>query len=113
MAQPPGIETRASPEPRHEGRDDPEARPHAGNEFVRGGGVDHLAGGEAQGLPGFEALARALAGDRVVDAVVPEDAEQELHVGEARHVDELQRLLREKARRSSGAGRRSWRRRSG
>ena len=48
--------------------------------------------------PALRIVARALAGDHDVDAVIAEDALQQLDVGEARHVVEDERVLGEQAR---------------
>src|SRR6185312_9960186 len=59
---------------RDERRDDPEARPHLGDEFVGRGGVDNGLGRKLHGAPAVRLLAGTLAGDRHVDAVVTENA---------------------------------------
>ena len=48
--------------------------------------------------PEFAIVARALAGDHDVDAVIAEDALQQFDVGQPRHVVEDQRLVGQKAR---------------
>ncbi len=86
-------------------RDDPEARPHGRNEVVGRRGVDDVGGGEPDGLPGLRGLTRALADDHVVDAVIAQDAQQRLDVGEARHVGEFEGLPSEQAGDHQGQGR--------
>jgi hypothetical protein len=73
----------------------PEARPHLGDEVVRGGGVRDVAGGEMHHVAHHAVLAGALARHHDVDAVVLQDALQEPHIGQARHVGECQRFRRQ------------------
>jgi hypothetical protein len=84
-------------EPGEKRGDDPEARPHGRDEFVRRAGVDDRPGGQADGLAGFGRLARAPARNGVVDPEIGHDPQQGCDVGEPRHVAELQRLLGEQA----------------
>ena len=95
MAQPPGSDTRASPQAREQRREHPEARPHARDEFIGRGGVDDFARGEMNRAAGVDGLAGALAGDGVIDAMIAEDALEQHHIREQRHVVERQRLARE------------------
>src|SRR4029077_8215328 len=80
------------PPPRKQRSDHPKAGPHLRDELIRGRGVDDLGRGEAKRLAGFGALARTLAVDRIVDAVIGEDTQQSLHIGKARYVLELERI---------------------
>ena len=66
------------------------------------GGVDDVLGRELQGLAGILALARALAGHRHVDAVIAEDALQQHHVGQLRHIVEDERLVGQETRDHQG-----------
>ena len=61
---------------RDQRRKHPEARPHARHHLVRRGGVDDLGRGEPEGLAVAGALARPLAGDGHIDAVIAENAGQ-------------------------------------
>ena len=97
MAQPPGSETLRPAAARDERREHPEARPHARHHLVGRGGVDDLRRGEPEGLAVAGALARPLAGDGHVDAVIAENAGKQIHVGEPRNVVQGQRLAGEKA----------------
>ena len=76
-------------------REDPEARAHARDEFVGRGGVDNLAGGQMHGAAGIGGLSAAFAGDRVIDAMIAEDAFELRHIGEQRHVGEGERVARQ------------------
>ena len=71
---------------RDQRRKHPEARPHARHHLVRRGGVDDLGRGEPEGLAVAAALARPLAGDGHIDAVITENAGQQIDVGKPRHV---------------------------
>jgi hypothetical protein len=75
--------------------DDPEARPHLGDKFIRRGGVDDLAGGQVDRLAVQVVLARALAVDRIIDAVVHQDLRQLGNIAQARHIGKRQRVLGE------------------
>ena len=97
MAQPPGSETLRPAAARQQGRQHPEARPHARHHLVRRGGVDDLRRGEPEGLAVARALARPLAGDGHVDAVIAQNAGKEVDVGKTRNVVKRQRLAGEKA----------------
>ena len=55
------------------------------------------ARGEPEGLAVAAALARPLAGDGHIDAVIAENAGQQIDVGKPRHVVQRQRLAGEKA----------------
>ncbi len=79
-------------------RQHPEARPHLRYQVVGRGGVDDVGRRNVQRLAVICRLARALAADHDVDAVIAEDALQQRHVGEPRHVVEDERLLSEQAR---------------
>ncbi len=83
---------------RQERRQDPEARPHLGDEVVGRGGIDDMGCGNMQRLAVVGGLAGAFAADRDVDAMVAEDAFQERHIGKARHVIERQGLVGQEAR---------------
>ena len=82
---------------RYQRRKHPEARPHARHHLVWRGGVDDLRRGEPEGLAVARALARPLAGDGHIDAVITENAGQQIDVGKPRHVVQRQRLAGEKA----------------
>ena len=94
MAQPPGIDTLASPMRATSGADHPEARPHLGDQLVGRGGVDDVGRRDVQRLALIGGVARALAVDHDVDAVIAEDALEQRHVGEPRHVVEDERVAR-------------------
>ena len=82
----------------NERRHHPEARAHLGDQFVGRGGVDDVLGRDVQGAAGIGIVARPLAGDHDVDAVIAEDALQQFDVGKPRHVVEDQRVLGQQAR---------------
>ena len=82
---------------RQERADHPEAGAHARDELVGRGSVDDRARRQLQRLAVVEALARLLAEDGAVDAVIAEDALQQRHVGEVRHIVQGQRLIGEEA----------------
>jgi hypothetical protein len=85
-----------------EGPEHPEAGAHARDELIGCGGVDDGAGVEAHGLPRQFHLARALAGDGDVDAVIAEDARQQRDVGEARHISQRQHVFGQQTRDHQG-----------
>jgi hypothetical protein len=97
MAQPPGIDTFAWPA-RDQRRYHPEARPHARDELIGRGGVDDVGGRDVQRLAIILGLARALAAHHDVDAMVAEDALQERHIRQSRHVLENKRIVGQQAR---------------
>ena len=97
MAQPPGIDTLASPMRAKQRRHHPEARPHPRHQLVGRGGVDDVLGRNVQRAAGIGIVARALAGDHDVDAVIAQNALQQFDVGEPRDVVEDQRVLGEQA----------------
>ena len=79
-------------------RHHPEARPHLGHEVVGRGGVDDMLGRDMDGAAGIGIVARPLARDHDVDAVIAENALQQNDVGEPRHVLQDQRVLGQQAR---------------
>ena len=79
-------------------RDDPKARPHFRDQLVGRGGIDDIARRDVQGLALIGGIARALAVEHHVDAVIVEDALQLRHVGEPRHIVEDHGLRRQQAR---------------
>ena len=83
---------------REQRRHHPEAGAHLRDELVGRGGVDDVGRGNVQRLAVIGGLARPLAAHHHVDAVIAEDALQQDHVGEPRHVVEDERLLGEQAR---------------
>ena len=93
IAQPPGSETARFAHAREQRRDHPEARPHARDEIIGRGRVDDRLGAQMRGLAGGRLFAEPLAVDRIVDAVVAEDAHELADVGEARQVFQRQRLV--------------------
>ena len=72
--------------------DDPEARPHLGDELVRGGHVGDGAAGEMDGAGIGAVLVLASPVHRHIDPVIAENADQLLDIGEMRHVFERQRI---------------------
>src|SRR5262249_29699175 len=58
----------------NEGCEHPEARAHARHHLIGSGGIDDLCGAESEGLSVARALARPLAGDSHIDAVIAENA---------------------------------------
>ena len=90
---------------RDQRRDHPETRAHFRNQIVRGDSVDDARGDDVDGVAVLLALARPLAGHHHVDAVVGQDALQQAHVGEPRHVVENERLIGEQARDHQRQGR--------
>ena len=89
----------------NERRHHPEARAHLGNEFVGRGGIDDMLGRDMDGAAVVEIVARALAGNHHVDAVIAEDALELDDVDQPRHVLEDQRILGEQARDHQRQGR--------
>ena len=83
---------------RQQRRHHPEARPHLGDQLVGRGGVDDVLGRDVQRAAGIGIVARPLARDHDVDAVIAEDALQQFDVGQPRHIVEDQRVLGEQAR---------------
>ena len=79
-------------------RQHPEARPHFRDELIGRGGVDDVGRRNMQRLAGIGRLARPLAADRDVDAVIAEDALQRGDVGKPRHIVEDERLVGEETR---------------
>ena len=77
--------------------DDPEGGAHLGDEFVGRGGVDDVGGGEVDGarIAAGAVLMAALAVDGIIDAMVAEDADELLDIGQMRHVLQRQRLRRQ------------------
>ena len=92
-------------EAREQRRDHPEARPHARDEVIGRGGIDDGGGLEPQGLARFGALTRAAPHDGVIDTVIAQNPQKQLHIGKARHVREFERLGRQQARRHQGQSR--------
>ena len=68
--------------PREQRRDDPETRPHFRDELVGRRGVDDLARGEVNCAARMRGRARPPAIDRMIDAVMAENAQQHADVGE-------------------------------
>ena len=67
------------------------------HQLIGRGGVDDVLGRDVQRAAGIGIVARALAGDHNVDAVIAEDALQQLNVGQPRRVVEDQRFLGQQA----------------
>jgi len=82
---------------RQQGRQHPEARPHARHHLVGRRGVDDVRCGEPEGLAVAGALARLLAGDGDVNPVIAQNAGKHVDVGEARNIVQRQGLAGEKA----------------
>ncbi len=72
--------------------DDPEAGAHLRDQLVGSGRIDDGAAGEVDGARIAVVLALAAAVDGNVDAVIAEDADQQLDIGQMRHVFERQRI---------------------
>ena len=91
----------------------PEARAHAAHQLVGGGGVDDVAGRQMERLAQMRRRVAALAVDGQVDAVIAQDAPQQRHVREARHVLQGEPVGGEEARDHQRQGRvlraRRWR----
>ncbi|MCY1233808.1 hypothetical protein D9M72_463650 [compost metagenome] len=85
--------------------DHPEACAHLRHQLVRRGRIDDVAAGEMDGAGVALALALAATVDGDVDAVVAEDADQLLDVGQMRHVFERQRVVGQKRRDHQRQGR--------
>ena len=68
-------------------------RAHLRDQLIRRGGVDDVAGGEIDRARIALLLALAAAVDRIVDAVIAEDADQLLDIGQMRHVFQRQRVV--------------------
>ena len=83
----------------------PEARAHAADQLVGRGGVDDVARGQMEGLAQVRRGIGALAVDGEVDAVVAQDARQQVDVGEVRHVLQGQPVGRQQARDHQRQGR--------
>ena len=86
------------PHARHQWRDDPKARAHAGNELIGSRGVDDIGGRDVQRLAVVLRFPAALAVDHDVDAVIAQDALEQIDVGEARDIVENECLVGEQAR---------------
>jgi hypothetical protein len=61
---------------RQERRDDPEACAHFRDKVIGRGRIDDLAGGQMRRLAGIDALPGPLAVQRIIDAVIAEDAHE-------------------------------------
>ena len=83
---------------RKQRRQHPKACPHFGDQLIGRGGVDDAGGGNVQRLAVIGGFAGALAARHDVDAVIAEDALEQRHVGEPRHIVEDQGLVGEQAR---------------
>jgi hypothetical protein len=79
-------------------RQHPEACPHFGDELVGRRGVDNTRRGDVQGLAVIGGLTGAFATHHDVDAVIAENAFEQGHIGQPRHIVEDQSLLGEQAR---------------
>ena len=75
--------------------DDPEARPHLGDELIRRCGVDDVAAGEVDRAGIALALPLAPAVDGDIGPVIAQDADQLLDIGQMRHVLQRQRIVRQ------------------
>ena len=73
--------------------DHPEGRPHLRDQLIGRGGVDDVPRGEIDGARIAFVLLLAAAVDRIVDAMIAEDADQLLDIGQMRHVFERQRIV--------------------
>ncbi len=78
---------------RQQRRQNPETRAHARHQLIRGGGVDDLARGHVDGLAGIRVFALAASVDRIIDAMIGQDAHQQAHVGEPRQVFQRDRAI--------------------
>ena len=78
--------------------DDPEACAHFRDEVIGRGRIDDLAGGQMRRLAGIDALPGPLAVQRIIDAVIAENAHERTHIGEARQVFQGERFLGQEAR---------------
>ena len=83
---------------RDQRRQHPEARTHFRDQFIGRGGVDDIGRRNMQRLSGIGRLARPLAADRDIDAVIAEDALQRGDIGKPRHIVENERLVGEETR---------------
>ena len=63
-------------------RHDPEARAHLRDELIRGRRIDDFLGLQMEGLAGGMGFPDALAIDLMVDAVVAQDAQQQVHISQ-------------------------------
>ena len=97
MAQPPGSETLRLAAAGEQRAEHPEARAHAADHLVGRRGVDDVAGGEMEGLADVLGRAGALAVDGEVDAVVAQDAREQVDVGEVGDVLERQPVCGQQA----------------
>ena len=83
---------------RDQRRHHPEARAHARHQLIGSRGVDDVGGGDVERLTVVLGFARTLAAHHDIDAVIAEDALEQIHVGKPRHVVENERLVGEQAR---------------
>jgi hypothetical protein len=83
---------------RDQRRDDPETRPHPRYQLIGRGGVDDIGGGDVQRLPVARRFTRALAAHHDIDAVIAQDALQQPHIREPRHILQNERLIGQQAR---------------
>ena len=83
---------------RDQRRHHPEARAHARHQLIGSRGVDDVGGGDMERLAVILRFARTLAAHHDIDAVIAEDALEQIHVGKPRHVVENERLVGEQAR---------------
>src|SRR6202040_2850481 len=96
--------------PREKRRDDPETRPHFGDELVGRHRIDNLARAKVDRPARVRGGARPPSIDRMIDAMMTENAQKHANVGEIRDIFEGQRFAREQGgdhqwkRRVLGAG---------
>lgn len=76
--------------------DHPERGAHLRHQLVRRRRVDDVSGGEIDGARIALILLLATAIDRIIDAVIAQDADQLLDIGQMRHVFQRQRVVGQK-----------------
>ena len=78
-------------------RDHPETGAHPRDQFIRGGGIDNIACGQGNAVALAFALIDPFAADPCIHPVIADDAHQQTHIRQARHVIEGQGLARQQA----------------
>src|SRR5690606_29812212 len=78
--------------------DDPKARPHLGDEFIGRDRVDNAAGREMDRAGIALVLILAPAVDRIIDAMIAEDADQLFDIRQMRYVFQRQRVVGQQRR---------------
>ncbi len=84
--------------------DNPEAGAHPGNELIRRGRVHDIAGGEMDRAGIGAVLVFATSVHGIIDAMIAQDADQLLDIGQMGHVFQRERIVGEKRGDHQGKG---------